>query len=41
MAVSAGWPERAQAGDHDALGEFIAPYRRELQAHYYRPPIAA
>ena len=28
--------ERARAGDEDAFGELVAPYRRELQVHCYR-----
>jgi RNA polymerase sigma-70 factor (ECF subfamily) len=28
--------DRAQAGDQDAFGELISPYRRELQVHCYR-----
>jgi RNA polymerase sigma-70 factor (ECF subfamily) len=27
---------RARAGDEDAFGELVAPYRRELQVHCYR-----
>jgi RNA polymerase sigma-70 factor (ECF subfamily) len=27
---------RARAGDQDAFGELVAPYRRELQVHCYR-----
>ena len=27
---------RARAGDADAFGELIEPYRRELQVHCYR-----
>ena len=27
---------RARAGDADAFGELIGPYRRELQVHCYR-----
>jgi RNA polymerase sigma factor (sigma-70 family) len=36
IAVSAELLGRAQAGDHDAFGELIAPHRRELQVHCYR-----
>jgi RNA polymerase sigma-70 factor (ECF subfamily) len=36
MAVRADLLERAQAGDHDAFGELISPYRRELLVHCYR-----
>src|SRR4029079_10721073 len=28
--------ERARAGDEDAFGELVAPYRHELQVHCYR-----
>lgn len=36
MAVSAELLDRAQAGDHDAFRELIAPYQREPKAHCYR-----
>jgi RNA polymerase sigma-70 factor (TIGR02960 family) len=34
--VSADLLDRAQAGDEQAFGELVGPYRRELQVHCYR-----
>jgi len=34
--VSADLINRARAGDEQAFGDLVAPYRRELQAHCYR-----
>jgi hypothetical protein len=34
--VSADLIDRAGVGDDQAFGKFVAPYRRELQAHCYR-----
>src|SRR5215813_10400234 len=34
--VSADLLARARAGDGEAFGELIEPYRRELQVHCYR-----
>ncbi len=36
MPVSADLMTRAQAGDGDAFGQLIDPYRRELEVHCYR-----
>jgi len=34
--VSADLVDRARAGDGQAFGELVGPYRRELQVHCYR-----
>jgi len=34
--VSADLLTRARAGDGEAFGELVEPYRRELQVHCYR-----
>jgi DNA-directed RNA polymerase specialized sigma24 family protein len=34
--VSTDLTDRAQAGDAQAFGDLVGPYRRELQVHCYR-----
>jgi RNA polymerase sigma-70 factor (ECF subfamily) len=36
VSVSADLVDRARAGDGQAFGELVGPYRRELQVHCYR-----